>query len=412
MKSNKIVLGAGLSGLGLLHKHKGARCFEKNLYPFGHASSHKIFDEYFDEGAHICHSKNENWLKKLDLKKCVKHTKANVKNYHNGKWFGYPIQNNLYFLSSEVQVKILKEIYNNSIRSKHIELNNYYEWCINTYGITLTKDYYELFTRKYWRSEMSELGVNWLGGRLIPLNFNNVLSGLCNSSYDQSVFKEYYYPKEGGFQDLFKNILSQDISERISYGNSCNEINHVKKILCTKNEVIPYSKLFNTIPLKKFVNLCRDVPDYVRQASEKLKYNKLFTLAVKFNHIPEEIPDWFYVYDEDIDISRVFNNTKVSQRRSNYLYLQCETFRRNDEEYDVEKIKCNMIKGIEKIIGYKSIDSELLFSEYSYVVPTLDTANLVKIIKNYFNEYSISHHGLYGNWEYMWSDEAFLNGRI
>lgn len=98
MKINEIVLGAGLSGLGLLNKRKGAYCFEKNLYPFGHAISHKIFDIYFDEGAHICHSKNENWLKKLNLNNCVKHTKANVQNYHNGMWFGYPIQNNLYSL--------------------------------------------------------------------------------------------------------------------------------------------------------------------------------------------------------------------------------------------------------------------------------------------------------------------------
>ena len=39
--------------------------YEKSERPGGHIKSFKVGSSYFDQGAHICHSKNSDWLKKL-----------------------------------------------------------------------------------------------------------------------------------------------------------------------------------------------------------------------------------------------------------------------------------------------------------------------------------------------------------
>ena len=64
MNKNFILLGSGLSALGFLQKNKNENIlvFDKNDYVGGHAYSHNLNGYYFDEGAHISHTKNNTFL--------------------------------------------------------------------------------------------------------------------------------------------------------------------------------------------------------------------------------------------------------------------------------------------------------------------------------------------------------------
>ena len=91
--------------------------------------------------------------------------------------------------------------------------------------------------------------------------------------------------------------------------------------------------------------LIDDFPSELTEKLNELRHTRLFTLGVEVIGVRvDEIPDWFYVYDEDVDVSRVFN---VSRASGSYdkLILQCETYRRSDEEYVEADIRKKLVDG-------------------------------------------------------------------
>ena len=108
-----ILIGSGLSSLGFLenlNKDITFDIYDKNSYIGGHAYSHKIEDYYFDEGAHISHTKNDQFLTYINLEQNKKNYnlfKSNVVNFYQGKKIGYPIQLNLKDLTFKEKVLYL-----------------------------------------------------------------------------------------------------------------------------------------------------------------------------------------------------------------------------------------------------------------------------------------------------------------
>ena len=64
MIKNNILIGTGLSALGFMEKMKSKHfiVYDKNNYVGGHAYSHVVHGHFFDEGAHISHTKNKFFL--------------------------------------------------------------------------------------------------------------------------------------------------------------------------------------------------------------------------------------------------------------------------------------------------------------------------------------------------------------
>lgn len=408
-----VIIGAGLAGIGLMKRFKNARCYEQKHYPLGHAASFEFDEVHLDQGAHICHSDNEKWLKQLNLEQSNHINASNVQNLDDGKMFGYPVQNNLGQVPKEVRTAAYQEITSQKWSEKNSDDMTYEDWCTQSYGTTLTQKYYDRFTKKYWRSNMSELGIDWLGGRLIPIDIKNVEKGLTGRPRDQSVFKTYYYPQKGGFANLFSKILDKDLIKRVRYNHRVNKINTNKKLIEFDNGAkVHYTSLFSTMPLTEFVAKDSEAPRFIKDCARQLRYTKLFTLGVKYEKLGRTLyPDWFYVYDNDIDISRVFNINSVTASKLEYQYFQCETFRRDDEEHIEDDTLHSMLAGVERIFNEEPVSYKLVRSDYAYIVPTIDTPKLRDTILKYYESVGVLHHGLYGKWRYIWSDAAFMDGR-
>ena len=68
MHTNTIILGAGLTGLGAARELPGSVVYEAKDHPGGHVYSHHQGGLHFDEGAHICHAKDPEWVELLKKK--------------------------------------------------------------------------------------------------------------------------------------------------------------------------------------------------------------------------------------------------------------------------------------------------------------------------------------------------------
>lgn len=402
------ILGFGLSTLGFLkgYKKNDIKILEKNSYNGGHAYSHKFKDFYFDEGTHILHTKNKQFLN-LFLKKNKFISKSSkVLNYYNGTWFKYPVQNNL--LNLDYKLDYLTTYLT---RPNYSNPKNFLEWCLSAYGKEITNKFYSVYTKKYWNKNLDVLDTSWLPGRVFNANDKQVIKNTFFENKESVItFNEFKYPKKYGFYGFFKDNFKK--YENITTNNVIiKKINLRKKTISYGKNEEKFDKIYTTIPLpelKKYISF----PKIIQDCLNSLEYTSLYTLNIiinkntfKYDH------DWNYLYDKNSNISRISILNNIGQVNSKNIALQVEMFKLGGTNYNlnIDYELSNLIK-IFKINRNDIIDYDFKSIKYSYVISKNSNSASVKKIKEYLNKYDIYPFGLYGDWIYYWSDQAFLKG--
>ena len=333
-----------------------------------------------------------------------------INNYLNGKIIGYPIQKNIKDLPIGEKIKIFFDFFR-VIRKK---ISNYEDWCNYNYGNFLSRNYYKVYTRKYWRTDMKDMSVDWVNNRLEKKNFlQSLISFFIKKRKIDLSYNTFLYPKYGGFYNFFKNKYKKF---NINLNSKITNINLTKKYIKINNsKIYKYKNLVSSIPIIDYVNLIEDLPLKLRNNLKKLKYTTLIAFNIKVKKRKNFNEDWCYFYDPDNPISRLsFLDNLKGKKNNKTITLQAEVFRRNDENYDIDLLKRQVENEIFIFLGLKD-KNDILFFEYfivekAYPVPLQGTKNIVNKVIEFLTKNQIHQIGLYGKWEYKWSDQSFFDG--
>ena len=408
-----LVLGAGLAGLGFARNFPGARVFEADAEPGGHARSHEFAGAWFDRGAHICHSQDPVWLELVCAGAPLHEmTKSVVLNHKAGKWFAYPVQNHLADLPPEERDAALASFLDAQNKYRGQTPKNYEEWCRFQYGDYLLEHFYRLYTAKYWHVPMAELATDWLGGRLLPSQVENILAGATGRQEEtQAVFRRFLYPKRGGFFALAKHLydgidvrpnkraVSIDAAQRrVTFADGTEE---------------DYGALVSTIPLPQLAGMVRDIPADVVEAAEKLRALRQYCVNVVVNRENVSNANWFYAYDPEIETSRVSFPFSLSGMRNGTTAIQAEIFVPGSARPDAEGVRDRAVADLGRLRGFSTSDvaaAEVRMYPFSYVVSDLQRAAAVRHVREWLHGRGIETAGLFGKWAYVWSDRAYADG--
>ena len=413
---DNLIIGGGLAGLGVaaaLPATESNLLIEKKSRLLGHAQSHSANGVYFDEGVHVCHSKNPEWLALLNLDAANNIEQSVVRNYDNGDWIDYPVQNNLRQIPRGLAVRALEEI-EQAYTGQQAAVENYDEWLVSVYGEALTERYYRRFTRKYWRTETSDLGLDWLAGRLLPVDISLVRRGIDKGSESQAVFNSYLYPSTGGFEALFPKLIDNAIANTsVVFNTSVRGIDANNRIVDASNgKRYRFGKLFSSLPIVELPDIDASLPHELALKIKKLRHTRLFTVCIKVSGVnSKDLADWFYVYDRGLDVSRVFNASKASGVVDS-CFLACETYRRSDEEYECASVYSSVLSSMRSIFPDSEIEVIKEFmTEYAYIVPLDVNREVISEAQKYYNDKEIYLTGVYGQWHYTWSDQTYFGAR-
>ena len=418
--SNNILIGSGLSSLGFLEnidKKKNFISYDKNAYVGGHAYSFDINNFYYDEGAHISHSSNKDFLKYIDSsnKKKFNEFKSIVFNFYKEKKIGYPIQFNLKDLNFFEKIQYFSEYFFKKKNHKNHKNQNYHEWLLNSYGSFLTNKYYKMYTEKYWRTDMKEMSVNWVKGRLAEKNiFDTLMSLFFNNMNKSLVYNKFRYPVCGGFFNAFKNKYEKfnfNLNHKVTKIDTRN-----KQIFFKNGKVVNYNILTSSIPLNEYIHLIKELPDWAKDTLSHLKYTKLITYNYKLKRKINHDFHWCYFYDKAIPISRMSILSNFNQQKQkNYYNVQAEVFYRNDEKIDFSDYDSKTRDHVIKFFNLKNnedlIFEKKIFVEKAYPIPLIGDREKINDTIHWLRQNNIYPIGLYGNWKFMWSDQTFLNGK-
>ena len=157
-----------------------------------------------------------------------------------------------------------------------------------------------------------------------------------------------------------------------------------------------------------------DAPADMRAAAAKLRALRQTCVNLVVNRENLSPANWFYIYDPKIEISRVSFPFSLSGGQNGRTAIQAEIFlpsaARPDEGALLEKALADLGRLL-KFPKSAILAAEIRTYPLSYVVSDLDRAAAVRRVRDWLRGRGIETAGLFGAWEYVWSDRAFAGGR-
>jgi protoporphyrinogen oxidase len=371
---------------------------------------------HFDEGAHICHSKDAEFLALIARAAgaVVETARSVVRNRWQGCWHTYPVQNNLHELPLQDRVAALTGLLESHVQPAAGEAAHYRDWCLRNYGRFLTETFYDDFTAKYWRVAADELATDWLGGRLLPAMLPRVIQGaFAPPPESQAVFARFRYPARGGFFRFFAALYE---GPEQHYGERAVEIDARRRtVRFASGRTEDYRVLASSIPLPDLVRLIKDAPRELLDLAGKLRATQLLCVNLIVDRPRLTDCHWFYVYGTECEAARVSvpSNLAPGSVKAGQTALQAEVFRRDDEPLDPAGLVERTVAQLGGMLGFCGRDVRQVghvHAPRAYVISDRERAGAVAALLDWLDRRDILSMGLYGRWKYVWSDEAFRQG--
>lgn len=420
------IIGAGFAGFGAAHALAGSNTdvtvYEKRHVHGGHTSTHAYQDGFlFDEGPHISFTQNER-LQELfaeSIGGSYERLRASVNNYWQGYWIKHPAQVNLHGLPTDLVAACIRDFVEASHKpAGDARIGNYDDWLLAAFGETFARTFPGVYTRKYHSTDAVNLTTDWLGPRLYRPKLEEVLNGALNPSTPDVHYVDHFrYPTHGGFVSYLNGFRQRT---NVACDSEIVAIDPVRKTLrVADGRIVPYDSVISSAPLPKLIPMIEGVPADVREAAARLACTEvvLVNIGVSKPHVRDD--HWTYFYDEDIAFARLSypSNFSPNVAPRGCSALQAEVYfsdkwKPRDRPADayIEPVidgllKAGLIDGRDQVVHTSTI-----VAPYANIIFDHDRPAALKLIHGYLDDIGVGYCGRFGDWGYIWTDQAFASG--
>lgn len=419
-----VILGAGMAGCGAAHQLRenglGARMYEARHRPGGLTTSYTYDDGFiFDEGVHISFSSNER-IRELFAKAIGgEHTSAKIycNNFWRGHWIKHPAQVNLHGLPTDLIVACIKDfVAANAVENPKIA--NYEDWLYAAFGRTFADTFPMKYTVKYHTTLARNMTTDWLGPRLYRPNLEEVLKGALEPEpLDVFYVDQARYPLRGGFGAYLDGLLPPS---DVHCDHEVVGIDVKSRTLTFRNGTsTSYQHLISSIPLTKLIPIIAQAPADVREASGRLAATQCAVINIGINRPIFTRPQWSYFYDDDICFARVSYRDNFSKLTvpAGCGGFQAETYFSDKYRPMTGKVEDWIEPTIDGLIKAGLIEdrSEVIhrtaiWAPFANIIFDQDRPKAIETVHGFLDDVGIAYCGRYGDWGYIWTDQAFMSG--
>ncbi len=421
---NNVIIGGGISGIAaaLEFESKGEPyiLLEKSNALGGHCSSYVFEDCTFDEGPHISFTKDSQVQSFLWRENDNYISEPQISNFWGGYWIPQPVITNLVFLPFAIRLKILLSFL---FRPRRGTIENYQEWSFRSFGRYYACNFVDRYTRKYWTLEPREMSTNWIEKRIYSPKFREVFYGAFSKKRYSQRKKHHYvqkfvYPHQNGFQEFVNRLAEQlKTKESLTLNAEVISINfQSRQILLSNGENVDYENVISTMPLPRLIealNLPDDHPILI--ASKQLRSTHLTLVDLVCDVEPLINAHWTYIYDEKFLTTRLHFPFKLNPNScpKGIFSIQIEIYGNTQNVRDDDLIE-RIISELQilGVISKKPTKSQVKRIEFANVIFDHQHSIAKREILPFLRELGIHTAGRFGNWDYSWSDDAFISGAI
>lgn len=424
-QSPVVVLGSGFAAFGAGHRLEAEgqvyACFDRNAYVGGHTASYAQPSGWvFDDGPHVSFTKDERVQGILAdaVEGRYESVPIRLNNYWQGHWFTHPAQVNLHGLPVDLVVRILVDF----VAAQQVDdpvVTNYEEWCLAMFGRTFAETFPLVYGRKYHTTDAANLTTEWLGPRMYRPKLDEILRGaLAEAPITEVHYVTHFrYPTYGGYVSYLRPW-----AERcgVRLGHELVGLDPASRLLrFSTGLIVGYDQVISSIPLPELIPLIAGVPDEVRDAATQLAFSTVVMVNIGVGRADITDAHVSYFYDEDVVFSRLSFPHRLSPHTvpDGCGSIQAELY--FSDKYRPLTVPAHDF--IEPVLadlrrsGVLRGDDDVLFSEarvaqYGNVIYDHERSAALSTVHRYLDEIGVLYAGRYGEWNHLWTDEAFLSG--
>jgi protoporphyrinogen oxidase len=411
-----------MAGYGAWHRLSEAGLdpviYDRNSYHGGHTASHRTDGFIFDEGPHVSFTSDPGV--KLLLAEAIggRHESidARISNYYRGHWIRHPAITNLHGLPATLVTEILADFVRRPTGSD--QGGNYEEWLVASYGRRFAETFPMQYTRKYHTTEAANLSTEWVGPRLYQAKLEEVLLGALTPDVPNVHYvQDYRYPSHDGFVAYLGRFRER---ARIVLEHEVTAIDpRSREVRFANGGTTSYDHLISSVPLPDLIGLIRGAPRDVAEAADTLACTTLVLVNLGVARPDVADASWLYFYDDEFPFSRVsfprtFSPHTVPEGCS---AIQSEVyFSKKYRPLEVPHEACidPVIAGLQAC-GILRPDDRIVLRQamlvpYANIIFDLDRIPALRTVHGYLDDIGVRYCGRYGDWGYLWTDQAFRSG--
>lgn len=418
MNIDNLILGAGATGLSAsyhLRKQgiKSVICEQEESFG-GLCGSFEVSGFTFDTFAHISFDDRKDISELLEGKTRYLTHQSDAYNYADGLWIRNPVQMNLSGLPVEERVRIIEDFI---CRKDPGNYGNYAEWLNAKLGEYFAERYPRRYTKKYWTVEPERLDAKWIEGRMYIPDLTELLRGAITFDTPEVHYSKHArYPVEGGFRRFLEYMEKK---ADVFYNKKVVRIDLPgRRVFFADGDELTFRTLYSTIPLPELVRITDGVPDRVMEAAERLDYTSGIMVSVALSK-PHRIPSlWFYIYNEEIEVSRVYSVDGMSSRNvpDGCSAFQAELYysRYKEKKGSLNEIGERTVTQLGRLGFFEKKD--ILFvdvreKQYANIMFTPQIYENRLLIREWFARKGIHTGGRFGEWDYLWLGQCVDSGK-
>lgn len=411
-----------MAGYGAWHRLSEAGVdpviYDRNSYHGGHTASHRTDGFIFDEGPHVSFTSDPGVKQLLAEAIGGRHQSidARISNYYQGHWIRHPAITNLHGLPASLVTAILADFVSRPAGPELVR--NYQDWLVASYGRRFAETFPMQYTRKYHTTEAANLSTEWVGPRLYQAKLEEVLLGALTPDVPNVHYvQDYRYPSHDGFVAYLGRFRER---AHIVLEHQVTVIEpRAREVRFANGVTTGYDHLISAVPLPDLIRLIRGAPRDVLEAADTLACTTL--VLVNLGVARPEVSDasWLYFYDDEFPFSRVsfphtFSPHTVPEGCS---AIQSEVyFSRKYRPLEVPPEACidPVIAGLQAC-GILRPDDRIVLRQamlvpYANIIFDLDRLPALRTVHGYLDDVGVRYCGRYGDWGYLWTDQAFRSG--
>jgi protoporphyrinogen oxidase len=408
------ILGGGITGITLQrYLHHESEVLEASGRTGGLCST--IFKDGFgyDIGGHILFSKSQEinaLVERLLGDNCGKARRANQV-YFKNRFVKYPFENGLGALDKE-------DIYECLIgylkRDEFPEPTNLREWCYRRFGRGIAEKYLVPYNEKIWNIATDKMSLEWVD-RIPSPPLEDVVKSALGHETEGYLHQLYFkYPRFGGAEALV------DAVKKPGGPITCDfRVENVRRqrngwSIAGGKGVRSFDRIVVTMPIHEAITCFDAVPDLVKSAVARLRYNTINIVFIAVNNTSLLERSALYIPDPNVITHRLcymgFFSKELVKPGTSSLIAEITTnpgdgVHEMSDAALVERVVADLDR--ENLLDKRDIIvTDVTRSKYGYPVYDLDYYENIKIVTGYFASIGVDLCGRFAQFEYINSDEC------